>query len=63
MRKFPEVVGDIVAPILFMIFVGYQAGKYFDNIGVGMASGIIVGFLVAMFNIWKLMKKLRQNDE
>lgn len=63
MTKFPAAVGDILAPILFMIFVGYQAGKYFDKMGVCIATGLLTGFVVAMFNIWKLMKKLGRNDE
>jgi Mn2+/Fe2+ NRAMP family transporter len=61
--KFPAAVGDILAPILFMIFVGYQAGKYFDKMGGCIAAGLLIGFVVAMFNMWKLMKKLGRNDE
>ena len=63
MNKFPTAVGDIVAPIVFMLFVGYQAGKYLDKLAISMAIGLLLGFVVAMFNVWKLMKKLRRDDE
>jgi F0F1-type ATP synthase assembly protein I len=58
-----SAVGDIVAPIVFMLFVGYQVGKYLENLAISMAIGVLVGFIVALFNVWKLMKKLRRNDE
>ncbi len=63
MSKFPAAAGDILAPLLFMIFVGYQAGKYFDKMGVCITIGLLIGFVVALFNVWKLMKKLGRNDE
>lgn len=63
MSKFSAAAGDVLAPILFMIFVGYQAGKYFDKIGLSIAIGLLIGFVVAMYNVWKLMKKLGRNDE
>ncbi|MBH1989711.1 MAG: AtpZ/AtpI family protein [Alphaproteobacteria bacterium] len=63
MNKLSTAVGDIVAPIVFMVFVGYQVGQYLDKLAISMAIGLLVGFIVALFNVWKLMKKLRRNDE
>lgn len=63
MNKFRTAVGDIAAPIVFMLFVGYQVGKYLDKLAISLAIGLLIGFVVAMFNVWKLMKKLRRNDE
>ena len=63
MNKFSTAVGDIVAPIVFMMFVGYQVGNYLDKLGISLAIGLLIGFIVAMVNVWKLMKKLRRDDE
>jgi F0F1-type ATP synthase assembly protein I len=63
MNKVSTAVGDIVAPIVFMLFVGYQVGLYLDKLAISLAIGLLIGFIVAMVNIWKLMKKLRRNDE
>jgi len=38
-------------------------GQYLDKLAISMAIGLLVGFIVALFNVWKLMKKLRRNDE
>lgn len=63
MNKLSTAVGDIVAPIVFMLFVGYQVGVYLDKLAASLAIGLLIGFIVAMVNVWKLMKKLRRNDE
>lgn len=63
MNKLSTAVGDIVAPIIFMLFVGYQIGAYLDKRAISIAIGLLMGFIVALFNVWKLMKKLRRNDE
>lgn len=63
MNKLSTAVGDIVAPIVFMLFVGYQIGLYLDKLAISLTLGLLIGFIVAMVNVWKLMKKLRRNDE
>jgi predicted membrane protein len=63
MHKFSITIGEIVAPVVFMVFIGYHAGKYWDQMVVFLTSSLIIGFIVALFNIWKLMKKLGRKDE
>lgn len=63
MNKLSTAIGDIVAPVIFMLFVGYHLGKYLDKLAISLAAGLLIGFIVALFNVWKLMKKMRQNDE
>jgi F0F1-type ATP synthase assembly protein I len=63
MQKSFVTVGEIVAPIVFMMFIGYQLGKYIDQMVVSIVICMIVGFIVAVFNVWKLMKRLEDRDE
>lgn len=58
MQKSFIAIGEVVAPIVFMVFIGYQVGNYTDKMALSIIVGIIIGFIVAMFNIWKLMKRL-----
>lgn len=61
MNKVSATIGDVVAPILFMLFVGYHVGKYLDKMALSILSGLLIGFLVAVFNVWKGFKKMRRD--
>lgn len=63
MRKTSAMIGDVVAPILFMVFIGYHVGKQLDKMAVSISVGLFIGFVVAVFNIWKEFKKMRRDHE
>ncbi len=56
-------IGDVVAPIIFMVFIGYQVGQYFDKMMLSILVSLVIGFVVAIFNVWKLMKRMGSGDE
>lgn len=63
MYKFTSLIGDFVGPVVFMLFVGYQTGKYSGKMVLSIIVCIVIGFVVALLNVWKTMKKLgRKND-
>lgn len=63
MPKLQTAIGDIVAPIVFMLFIGYQIGRYSGKLALSIIVCFILGFIAAMLNIWKLMKKLGRKDD
>jgi F0F1-type ATP synthase assembly protein I len=46
-----------------MVFVGYHVGKHLDKMAASISVGLFIGFVVAVFNIWKEFKKMRRDDE
>lgn len=63
MNKFSGAIGDFVAPIIFMGFVGYVIGKYSGRMALSIVICVLLGFMAALVNMWKLMKKLGHNDD
>jgi F0F1-type ATP synthase assembly protein I len=63
MSKSSAIIGDVVAPIILMVFVGYHVGKYLDKMAASISMGLLIGFVVAVFNVWKVFKKMRRDHE
>lgn len=63
MTKTSAMMGDVVAPILFMVFIGYHVGKHFDKMVISISMGLFIGFVVAVFNVWKEFKKMKRDHE
>ncbi|MCP5322732.1 MAG: hypothetical protein H6492_01835 [Candidatus Paracaedibacteraceae bacterium] len=58
MDKFTFLIGDFIGPIVFMLFVGYQIGKYSEKMALSIVVCVLIGFVVALLNVWKIMKKI-----
>lgn len=58
MDKFTFLIGDFIGPVVFMLFVGYQIGKYSEKMALSIVVCVLIGFVVALLNVWKIMKKI-----
>jgi F0F1-type ATP synthase assembly protein I len=61
MNKTSAMIGDVVAPVLFMVFIGYHVGKHSDRMAISISMGLFIGFIVAVFNVWKEFKKMKRD--
>ncbi len=62
MNKTSAMIGDVVSPVLFMVFVGYHVGKHLDKMAISISVGLFIGFIVAVFNVWKEFKKMKRDS-
>lgn len=64
MLKMGDMLGEVVAPILFMVLVGYFVGDYIGSRALSILGALILGFCVSLYNVWKRLKQLeRKKDE
>jgi len=63
MHKFSAAIGEVVSPIVLMVFIGYCIGQYSGRMVLSIIVCILLGFIVAVVNVWKIMKKLSRGDD
>jgi F0F1-type ATP synthase assembly protein I len=55
MKTFYAVSGAMIGPLVVMGFIGYHLGTYLNQKAITIAICLLIGFIVACVDIWKLV--------
>lgn len=58
MYRFSSVLGEFVGPIIFMGLCGYVITQLSSFKVAPIIICLILGFVVGLFNVWRLMKRM-----
>ncbi len=54
---------ELTIPIVVFALIGYWVDTEYKSQPTWMIIGLFVGLLVGVYNFWKIIRKLNQNDK
>lgn len=54
---------ELTIPIVVFMLLGYWVDTEYNSQPAWMIVGLFVGLLVGVYNFWKIIRKLNQNDK